>query len=126
MLDPCTGQQIDLKTCETTPFSMTQTISHPMRNLENPGGQNPTRANLKGVSAMTPPFEPVEDSLWRNAMETCLRSPMVDLMRIARHRNDPAYLAEKIAAKFNDVQKREEVKNRLMDMNNWYLPLKLK
>jgi hypothetical protein len=47
-------------------------------------------------------------------------------MRIARHRNDPAYLAEKVAAKFSDEQKREEVKTRLMDMDNWYLPLKLR
>jgi hypothetical protein len=47
-------------------------------------------------------------------------------MRIARHRGDPAYLADKIAAKFSDEQKREEVRNRLLDMNNWYLPLKLK
>jgi hypothetical protein len=48
-----------------------------------------------------------------------------DLVRIARHRNDPAYLAEKVAAKFSDEEKRIAVQNHLMDMNNWYLPLKL-
>jgi len=31
-----------------------------------------------------------------------------------------------VDAKFSDEAKQEEVKNRLMDMENWYLPLKLR
>ena len=46
-----------------------------------------------------------------------------DLMRVARARGDAAYLADKVAAKFSGSE-REEVRNRLMDMNNWYLPIK--
>lgn len=48
-----------------------------------------------------------------------------DLVRVARHKNNPAFLADKVAAKFNDPVKREEVRARLMDENNWYLPLVL-
>jgi hypothetical protein len=88
-----------------------------------------TRANLKGVSVEDPRIiEPVEDLIVEEmAMECAYEGHRwFDLMRIARHRNDPAYLADKIAAKFTDEHKREEVRTRLMDMNNWYLPLKLK
>ncbi len=45
-----------------------------------------------------------------------------DLMRIARRRNDPAYLADKIAAKFSGAEK-DAVRERLMNMDNWYLPV---
>ncbi|GAG86917.1 unnamed protein product, partial [marine sediment metagenome] len=46
-----------------------------------------------------------------------------DLMRVARARGDAAYLADKVAAKFSGSE-RDEVRARLMDMNNWYLPVK--
>jgi len=87
------------------------------------------RANLKGLSVEDPRVvESVEDLIMEErAMELAFEGQRwFDLMRIAKHREDPAYLAEKVAAKFSDEQKREEVKNRLMDVNNWYLPLKLK
>ena len=88
-----------------------------------------TRANLKGVSVDDMKnIDLVEDLIIEErAMELTYEGHRwFDLMRVARHRNDPAYLAEKVASKFSDPQKREEVKNRLSDMNNWYLPLKLK
>ncbi|MCD6354698.1 MAG: RagB/SusD family nutrient uptake outer membrane protein [Prolixibacteraceae bacterium] len=44
-----------------------------------------------------------------------------DLMRIAKRRNDPSYLADKIAQKFNG-DKREKIRTLLMDERNWYLP----
>ncbi len=87
------------------------------------------RANLKGLSVEDPRVvESVEDLIMEErAMELAFEGQRwFDLMRIAKHRADPAYLAEKVAAKFSDEQKREEVKNRLMDGNNWYLPLKIK
>ncbi len=43
-----------------------------------------------------------------------------DLMRVAKRRNDPSYLAKKVAAKF-PVGKREEMYNYLLDENNWYI-----
>lgn len=45
-----------------------------------------------------------------------------DLVRIAERRNDPAYLANKVANKFSGAKK-EEIKKKLMDPKNWYLPL---
>jgi hypothetical protein len=45
-----------------------------------------------------------------------------DLMRVARRRGDNAYLANKVAAKFDDPATSEEVRSLLMDESNWYLP----
>ncbi|HJZ39919.1 MAG TPA: RagB/SusD family nutrient uptake outer membrane protein [Bacteroidales bacterium] len=123
-----------LKTCET--YARLNRASDALAHLndgilyKSAWGTGPrTRANLKGVSVVDPRLVvPVEDLIVEErALELAYEGHRwFDLMRIARHRSDPAYLAEKIAAKFDDDQKREEVKNRLMDMNNWYLPLKLK
>lgn len=43
-----------------------------------------------------------------------------DLMRVAKRRNDPSYLAEKVSKKFPEG-KREEIYNLLLDENNWYI-----
>jgi hypothetical protein len=43
-----------------------------------------------------------------------------DLMRVAKRRNDPAFLAEKVAKKFPEGR-REEIYNLLLDENNWYI-----
>lgn len=69
----------------------------------------------------------VEDRLVTEyALETALEGNRFhDLMRIARYRNDPAYLAEKVAAKFA-VGEREAVRARLADRQNWYLPTTVK
>lgn len=88
-----------------------------------------SRANLKGVSVEDPRFvEPVEDLIMEErAMELAYEGHRwFDLMRIARHREDPAYLADKVAAKFRDEAKREQVRQRLMDPENWYLPLTIR
>lgn len=45
-----------------------------------------------------------------------------DLIRVAERRNDPAYLADKVAAKFEGTSMYNEVHGRLMDPANWYLP----
>ncbi|MCK5134983.1 MAG: RagB/SusD family nutrient uptake outer membrane protein [Bacteroidales bacterium] len=43
-----------------------------------------------------------------------------DLMRVAKRRNDPSYLAEKVASKF-PADKRDQIYNHLLDENNWYI-----
>lgn len=50
-----------------------------------------------------------------------------DLMRIARRRNDPSFLADKVFEKLNKANnpKAAQVRAKLMDKNNWYLPFKI-
>ncbi len=45
-----------------------------------------------------------------------------DLMRVAKKRGDPSYLADKVAAKFSGA-KAEEIRQHLMNEENWYVPL---
>ena len=44
-----------------------------------------------------------------------------DLMRVAKRRNDPAYLASKVSAKYPEGQ-REQIYNYLLNVENWYIP----
>jgi hypothetical protein len=44
-----------------------------------------------------------------------------DLMRIAKRRNNPAYLADKVSAKFSGGDA-SSIKTKLMNPDNWYLP----
>jgi hypothetical protein len=44
-----------------------------------------------------------------------------DLMRVAKRRNDPAYLASKVSAKYPEGQ-REQIYNFLLSEENWYIP----
>jgi starch-binding outer membrane protein, SusD/RagB family len=46
-----------------------------------------------------------------------------DLMRIAKRRNDPSYLASRVSEKFPQGSERTRVYNFLMDENNWYIHL---
>jgi len=43
-----------------------------------------------------------------------------DLMRVAKRRNDPSYLAEKVSKKY-PPGKREQIYTYLLDENNWYI-----
>ena len=45
-----------------------------------------------------------------------------DLIRVAKRRNDPSYLANKVASKFHGTQA-EKIRQFLMDENNWYIKL---
>jgi starch-binding outer membrane protein, SusD/RagB family len=45
-----------------------------------------------------------------------------DLMRIAKKRGDNSYLANKVAAKFSG-EKAEQIRMKLMDETNWYIPI---
>jgi hypothetical protein len=44
-----------------------------------------------------------------------------DLVRVAERRNDPGYLANKVAAKFSDPVQAERIRTILLDKANWYL-----
>lgn len=46
-----------------------------------------------------------------------------DLVRVAKRRG-PQYLANKVAAKFSDTAKAQEIRTKLMNESNWYLPYK--
>jgi hypothetical protein len=46
-----------------------------------------------------------------------------DLVRIATRRGTPEYLADKVAAKYSDPAIAEQVRIKLMNPANWYLPL---
>jgi hypothetical protein len=43
-----------------------------------------------------------------------------DLMRVAKRRNDPSYLAKKVSEKFPE-DRREAMYNLLLDEKNWYI-----
>jgi starch-binding outer membrane protein, SusD/RagB family len=43
-----------------------------------------------------------------------------DLMRVAKRRNDPSWLAEKVSAKYPS-DRRDAIYNHLLDENNWYI-----
>ena len=43
-----------------------------------------------------------------------------DLMRVAKRRNDPSFLAKKVSAKFHEGR-RKQIYNLLLDESNWYI-----
>jgi hypothetical protein len=43
-----------------------------------------------------------------------------DLMRVAKRRNDPSFLAKAVSQKF-PAERREEIYNRLLNEENWYI-----
>ena len=58
------------------------------------------------------------------ALETAaegLRFP--DLMRLSLHRNDPTFLARKVAMRNGASSFDADLFERLSDKKNWYLPL---
>ena len=67
----------------------------------------------------------VEDQLVTEyALETAFEGNRFnDLMRISNHRNDPTYLAAKIASKF-PADQQNAILTRLSDKKNWFLPEK--
>jgi len=45
-----------------------------------------------------------------------------DLIRLAKRRGDPSYLADRVAAKFEPPM-REQIRQLLLDEENWYIKL---
>jgi tetratricopeptide (TPR) repeat protein len=86
------------------------------------------RAYLKNITVpgtIADPTEYIEDLiLAERARELAFEGKRwFDLVRIAERRDDPAYLADKVAAKFDDPATAEAVRTKLMDPANWYLPI---
>jgi starch-binding outer membrane protein, SusD/RagB family len=87
------------------------------------------RVNLQNISAKNPgDINEVENLILdERAMEEAFEGHRwFDLVRTARHKNNPAFLADRIAAKFSDPVKKEEVRSRLMNEDNWFIPLIIK
>ena len=92
--------------------------------LHSRGCGNMDRANDYEIPALTTKLDSVlyvEDKIIEElALETAFEgSRFHDLMRIAIRRNNPAYLANKVAAKHTGNE--QAIRSKLMDENNWYL-----
>lgn len=85
----------------------------------------------RATDFVIPEYNSLEDSIiWVEdkiieelALETAFEgNRFQDLMRVALRRGDPAFLADKVAAKH--VGNEEAIRSKLMDESNWYLPKK--
>ncbi|MBE8721873.1 RagB/SusD family nutrient uptake outer membrane protein [Sphingobacterium pedocola] len=78
------------------------------------------------MSAFEVGIEELEDKIIEeSALELAFEGERwSDLTRIARRRNDPAFLADKVYEKLLKANnpKAGQVRTKLMDMKNWYLP----
>ncbi len=88
-------------------------------------------ANADSTYAI-PPFASKTDSILyvedricdEMALETAAEGQRFpDLMRLAMHRNDPTFLAAKVAARRGTANVDASLYARLSDKKNWYLPL---
>ncbi|MGJ7030105.1 RagB/SusD family nutrient uptake outer membrane protein [Niabella hirudinis] len=86
------------------------------------------RANLYSVPATGDSILSIEDNtINERALELAFEGQRwSDLLRIARRRNDPAYLANRIYAKLvkQNNPNAAAVKAKLLNPDNWYLPFK--
>lgn len=85
-------------------------------------GTNTTKVLLAGEERT----EYIEDLIMdERALELAFEGKRwTDLVRIANRRQDPSYLANKVAAKFTDPADQEAVRQKLLNPANWYLPYK--
>lgn len=44
-----------------------------------------------------------------------------DLMRVAKRRNDPSFLAKKVSAKYYNKAQRDAIYAHLLNEKNWYI-----
>lgn len=83
------------------------------------------RVYLKSVELGPGSVEYVENLIMdERSMELAFEGKRwTDLMRIARRRNSPTYLVDRVSVKFLNTDDYWPVRNRLMDEENWYLPV---
>ena len=80
-----------------------------------------TYYKIPNEPTITDSVEYVENLIVKElALETAFEgNRFQDLMRVALRRNDPAYLANRVAAKYQD--NKEAIRTKLMQTSNWYL-----
>jgi starch-binding outer membrane protein, SusD/RagB family len=89
------------------------------------------RGRVSIQARTVPPYMTDQDSIMNfvediimaeRAMELAFEGKRwFDLVRVANRRGDPAYLADRVAAKFEDPGKAEQIRGILMNPANWYL-----
>ena len=79
------------------------------------------RVHLEALTGNT--VEEVEDLIIQErALELAFEGKRwFDLVRIANRRDDPSYLAKRVAAKIADPEKSQEIEDKLLNKDNWYL-----
>ena len=81
---------------------------------------------ILGYSSLSGQFQTKQRKLEQGIMDDRARElafegeRFYDLMRVAKRRNDPAYLAKAVSAKFPPGQ-RDIIYTRLLDEANWYI-----
>lgn len=87
---------------------------------------DPFTNKVVGFEDLTGKLQAKQYNLENNIMEERARElafegeRFYDLMRVAKRRNDPSYLAKKVSEKFSEPI-RTNIYNKLLDENNWYI-----
>lgn len=104
-----------------TDFRFRENVGTRMRGLGNTN-LDTTYYIMKKFATKADSVEFVEDKIMEElAAEMAFEGNRFhDLMRVALRRNKPAYLADKVSAKY--TTNKDAIRGKLMDINEWYLP----
>jgi hypothetical protein len=96
------------------------------RAIWHRGGGIRGRARLQRAAVVGDSLTSIENNIINEAaLELAYEgNRWEDLVRISLRRNDPSFLAQKVYEKLNGEGngKADEVRSKLMNVNNWYLP----